>query len=260
MPQLPPLDFHAHLAPDVPARDLEGLGAVVFAATRSVEEFSNTTGRRDQVTVWGVGCHPSLVGVQRGFDPKAFRQAIERTPFVAEVGLDGSSRVPLGVQSATFVEILRIVATSPRLVSMHSNQATGEVLDALEDAGSSVGSVLHWWLGTDEETSRAVGLGAYFSINYSMVRGSEAWRKIPLDRLLTETDHPAGDRFSKQPRQPGHVQPVESALAELYSITAMAVRHQIWRNFARLATEAGVVSMLPEVVRAMLRAAQRFGP
>jgi len=38
-PELPPLDCHAHIAPDVTASQLDGLGsALIFAVTRSLDE------------------------------------------------------------------------------------------------------------------------------------------------------------------------------------------------------------------------------
>ena len=58
--QLPPLDLHAHVDVGVGARDLEGLGAVVFAATRSLDESAAALTRSDAVTVWGIGCHPGV--------------------------------------------------------------------------------------------------------------------------------------------------------------------------------------------------------
>lgn len=49
---LPPLDLHAHVATDVAPRALEELGAVVFAVTRSLDEYEETLNRSDAVTVW----------------------------------------------------------------------------------------------------------------------------------------------------------------------------------------------------------------
>jgi TatD DNase family protein len=45
---LPPLDLDAHIDTSVPADDLAGLGAVVFAATRSLAEAVQTVQRHDE--------------------------------------------------------------------------------------------------------------------------------------------------------------------------------------------------------------------
>ena len=77
---LPPLDLHAHIDPDVPPRELEALGAVVFAATRSLTEYTRTTARSDAVTIWGLGCHPAV--------PEAQAQVSEQTRFAAALKND----------------------------------------------------------------------------------------------------------------------------------------------------------------------------
>lgn len=258
MRELPPLDAHAHVATDIAASDLESLGAVVLIATRSLADFDLVRDRRDLVSVWGVGCHPSLVGVQRAFDARLFEEALLTTAYVAEVGLDGGSRVPIAKQTETLRVVLGIVDRFPRIASLHSYKATSEILDVLAEQGPRPGRILHWWLGDAEETNRALELGCFFSVNYSMVRTSEAWKLIPLDRLLLETDHPAGDRFSASPRQPGRVQPVETAVAKQHGITAREVRCRSWVNFARIVADTDTISLLPSPVRSMIISAARM--
>lgn len=253
MRELPPLDVHAHVATDINAADLQRLGAVVLIATRSVADFEMVRERQDLVSIWGVGCHPSLVGIQRDFDADRFENALAETPYVAEVGLDGGSRVPLEKQAKTLNSILGMVARLPRLMSLHSYKATGELLNCLSRYGAQPGRILHWWLGDSGETARAIELGCYFSINYSMIRTTEEWKVIPLDRLLTETDHPSGDRFSGSPRQPGRVQPVEVAIAKHHGISAGAVRTQMWENFARTMADTGTAPLFPHPVRSMIK-------
>ena len=255
MRELPPLDVHAHVAADIPAADLERLGAVVLIATRSLDDFRSVVTRRDLVSIWGVGCHPSLVGVQRAFDATKFENAIADTAYVAEVGLDGGSRVPLEKQVETLDAILRIVDRLPRIVSLHSYKATNDLVTLLEAHGPRAGLILHWWLGDTDETNRALRLGCYFSVNYSMIRTSEGWKSIPLDRLLLETDHPSGDRFGAAPRQPGRVQPVEAAIAKHHGVPAPVVRQQVWANFASIVAATGTRSLMPEPVTRMIDSA-----
>jgi TatD DNase family protein len=254
MKHLPPLDVHAHVDPSIDADDLVRLGAVVFAVTRSVDDFMTTLDRRDRITVWGVGCHPGLVGVQRSFDSSAFAAAIASTPLVGEVGLDGSSRVPLGTQIETLEAILEQATNVPRVVSLHSFKATGETLAVIGRHRAT--TVLHWWLGDEAETRRAMDLGCYFSVNQSMTKRYEHLALLPLDRVLTETDHPSGDRFSPIPRQPGRVQPVEERLAALHGCRPEEVRNQAWRNLATLVNSlpGNTEALFPAAIRQMLGA------
>jgi TatD DNase family protein len=254
MKRLPSIDLHAHIEPDIEAADLVALGSLVFAATRSLDEAASALDRADPWTVWGVGSHPGVIGAQKAFDPVRFADLITRTPYVSEVGLDGTSRVPLGTQQATFEAILTTLQTSPRITSIHSYDAIGTVLNCLA-ARPIQGAVLHWWLGDEDETRRAVALRCYFSINESTLRRPELLAMLPLDRVLAETDHPFGDRSGGPSRRPGNVDKVEAAIGRLHGLDQDEVRRVMWRNLADLArlTRCGV--LLPRQVRVTLAAA-----
>lgn len=253
MKRLPPIDLHAHIEADIAASDLSELGSLIFAATRSLDEAEQALGRSDALTIWGVGCHPGLVGVQKAFDPVRFAELILKTAYVSEVGLDGTSRLPLQAQQATFDSILSTLQASPRITSIHSNAATETVLNCLT-ARPIHGAVLHWWLGSGDQTRRAVELGCYFSVNAAMLKRPDLLRLLPLDRVFAETDHPFGDRSAGRGRRPGNVDNVETHLARLHGLDQDEVRRVMWRNLADLArlTRCGV--LLPRPVRVTLAA------
>lgn len=254
--QLPPIDLHAHISPKVSPTELERLGAVVFAATRSIAEFESVRSRRDQVTVWGLGCHPGVPEAQGAFDSARFSALLSSTAYVSEVGIDGRSKVPMDTQVKVLSSILESLQGAPRITSVHSSGAPGIVLDVLERHRIR-GAVLHWWRGDEGQTRRATELGCWFSVNAAGTKHPADVATIPLDRILTETDHPSGDRGSTPPRQPGAVGAVETALAAVYGTPETAVRQQVWSNFARLVDEVGAAGLLPLPVRRMLTAANR---
>ncbi|MGW4559232.1 TatD family hydrolase [Streptomyces sp. NPDC004365] len=247
---LPPLDLHAHIDTRVPADDLAGLGAVVFAATRSLTEAAQAVQRRDERIIWGVGAHPGLARSHTGFDRDIFTQLIDRTPLVSEIGLDGKSRVPMDRQQATLRSILDVLARTPRITSIHSYGACEQLLDELERAPIP-GMVLHWWLGGPAATARAVSLGCYFSLNASAVRKTALLEAIPLDRVLTETDHPFGDHSSEQPR-PGNVTFVEQTLARHHQTTPENIRQSAWHNLAALVRDTSCAAQLSRRIRSHL--------
>ena len=253
---LPPLDLHAHIDVSVPADDLRGLGAVIFAATRSLAEATQAVQRTDETIVWGVGSHPALARSHTSFDEETFHSLIQRTAYVSEVGLDGQSKVSLDRQRQTLQRALTVLRGAPRVVSLHSSKATQDVIAELEKR-IVPGIVLHWWLGDREETARAVNLGCYFSVNASSARRRELLDTIPLDRLLTETDHPFGDRTSAQPRLPGNIAAAEQALARHHGISTEDLRRQIWRNLARLVHDVGCGALLSRRIRALLATVPR---
>ncbi len=253
MRRLPPIDMHAHIEPDISPGDLLKLGSLIFAATRSLDEAERVLKRSDPWTIWGVGCHPSLVGVQKAFGTARFAELIGRTPYVSEVGLDGKSRVPLDRQRTTLDMVLTALQQNPRLTSIHSFAAVDATLECLT-ARPIHGAVLHWWLGNQAQTERAVELGCYFSVNASMLRKFELVASLPLDRVLPETDHPFGDRSTGRSR-PGKVDDVERVLAQVHGLSPEGIRLKIWRNFAQLVRSARCGSLLPRPVRVALAAA-----
>lgn len=243
----PPLDMHAHVDADIDPAELARLG-VVFAATRSLDEADTATRRQDERTIWGVGCHPGLEGAQKAFESERFADLITRTAFVSEVGLDFKSCVPMETQQGTLRSVLGVLDTSPRITSVHSYKASEQVIAALEDHPIR-GTVLHWWLGDEAQTWRALELGCFFSVNASSVRRSDLLELIPLDRTLTETDHPFGDRRGGRGARPGLVIAVEEVLAQHHKVTAAAIRSVMWRNLARLVGQTGCAHLLPRTVR-----------
>lgn len=127
------------------------------------------------------------------------------------------------------------------------------VLDELS-ARPVKGAVLHWWLGNAHETQRALELGCFFSVNASSVRRVDLLDLIPPDRILTETDHPFGDRRGGRAARPGSVAAVEKALANHYTRSTDEIRLAMWDNLGRLAEETGCVALLPREVRLQLLA------
>ena len=82
--------------------------------------------------------------------------------------------------------ILEVASDTPRRLSVHSHRATGLVARELREFRPHV-AILHWWLGSPEETEAAVAAGAYFSVNASQARSWKSLRLVPADRLLLET-------------------------------------------------------------------------
>lgn len=247
------LDTHAHIKPDIAPRELDVLAACVFAATRSLAEYDQVSGRTDPNIAWGVGCHPGLVGAIRGFEATRFRSCLETAAVVAEIGLDSTSRVPMADQVAVFESAVGILAEEPRIVSIHSYKATGVVVDVLE-RHRPPGVILHWWLGNEEETARAVEVGAFFSLNASQLRKWPLVARLPQDRVLLETDHPFGDRQTK-PQRPGNLIDAEARLGRSLDLTAAATRRLVWQNLKALISRCPAVgALLPKEFQVQLLA------
>lgn len=251
----PPLDMHAHVSVGIEPRELLALRAVIFASSRSLAESKTALDRQpgDQLTVWGLGVHPGVKTALDEFSLDTFKTLLGRTAYVGEVGLDGQVKSRLSLQRDILSGILRELQKTTRITSLHSYAATDELLEQLEET-PIVGAVLHWWLGDEDATRRAVELGAYFSVSPANLKNIDVLSRIPPERLLTETDHPYGDKWSTQPRQPGNTTRVEATLAQHLGISATQFRQACWTNLRALVDATQTDTLLPERVQAMLSA------
>jgi len=247
----PTLDAHAHVAFKGSLEDLKSSGAVL-AMTLSLEEAGVAAGGRRDWIIWGAGCHPRFPPAQRAFDIGRFRELIEETAIVGEIGLDTGSRVPLEVQMRNFRQILKVVARTPRLTSIHSYRATELVLQELRRTPIDV-PILHWWTGSAEETSEAVKLGCYFSVHSQVARQSKFRTRVPQERILVESDHGYNDPPAAIPCR---IQWVEFLVAQQLKVTVEEVRRLVWRNMAAITSQAQIMNLFPEPFAALLSAAK----
>lgn len=246
--ELPPLDAHAHIAADVTAAEVLSVQqSVVFAMTRSTREALYTLrpgAPSSDRLVWGLGSHPGVEQTVAQFDGDAFAHAVSRFALIGEVGLDwrGNNEA----QVSMLRKVLRAAAGQPVLLSVHSTRRCAAVLDEIEREPHR-GVVLHWFNGTAAEVARAVDLGCFFSVNAAM--SLESLDRIPLDRVLTETDFPAS-RTKTGASRPGDVERIEQMLGEQHG---SVVRPQVWRNLATVCGRSGAFDRMPTGIQSIMR-------
>jgi TatD DNase family protein len=237
--QLPALDCHAHIAPDVTQRQLAALGeATVFAVTRDLDEAEAVTRRHDRKLVWGIGVHPAVPAALAAYDPDRLRALLPHFAFIGEVGMD--RRTPVDDGRAVFTDILEACAHQPVLISVHTTGRVSVVLDEIENRRHP-GVILHWFNGTPRDLHRALEMKLYFSVNNAM--SDSLLQAIPQDRMLPETDFPAR---KVRAQRPGHVEILEERLSGHWNQSVEDVRHRLWRNLKRLAIDSGSIETLPE--------------
>jgi TatD DNase family protein len=247
MVTLQPLDAHAHIAYSRPSVELANTGAVL-AMTLSLDEAALVLDRYEPFIIWGVGCHPRNFNAQESFDMERFRNLVERTAIVGEIGLDKGSRVPIELQQKNFRKALDVVASLPRLVSIHSYRTTQLVLAELRRRPVAF-PILHWWTGTAGETQKAVELGCYFSIHSAVARHSKFRIWVPPERMLIESDHGYNDPPAAIPCR---VEWVEHLVGQQLRLDVKDVRHLVWKNLARIIQETATGRLLPEGFNAIL--------
>lgn len=241
---LPPLDCHAHVAPDVTRAQVKMLdGAVVFAVTRSLDEAALVVERSDPGFLWGCGVHPALKEPLAGFDRDRFASLLDNFLLVGEVGLDRRAG-GMQVQENVFLEILQVVEPQAVLTSIHSAGCAANVVRALVTHPPR-GAILHWFLGEQSLIDEAVRLGCSFSVNVAM--SDDQIARLPKDRVLPETDFPHVRRGAPSPpKRPADVTSLEERLSVVWTCDIAQVRLQLFRNLRETVRRAGMMETIPD--------------
>ena len=144
-------------------------------------------------------------------------------------------------------------AEQNRAITVHCLRAWGPLIDALEHMPRAPrGFLLHAYGGSAELVPRFVKLGAYFSFGPAFLdprktRQREAFKAVPSDRLLVETDapamppppehirHPLPDSYNgTRVSSPANLPAAYAALAELHGVPEDQLQAQVAENFVRL--------------------------
>jgi TatD DNase family protein len=236
------LDTHCHIDlypnPELILNDCEKYGFPILSMTNLPSHFEKGLSffQNKRKVRQALGLHPLYAEHHLNEFP-IFLRNIEKTSFIGEVGLDFSKDgVPTKyIQLQTFENILSVIAGKNKLLSIHSRLAEKQVLDLLKKYKIK-NAIFHWYSGSINLIDEIVQQGYYFSINPSMTRslsGRKLISKIPIDKILTETDGPF-ILINKQPLKPGEIQIVVTFLANQWTIEEVEVKKIILSNFKNL--------------------------
>lgn len=217
------------------------------------------------------GVHPWDVGAPRPADwleELESRLAADPRASVGEIGLDrwildgaraddprlaGQRRASMDEQVAVFSPQLALAAKQDRAATIHCLRAFDDLLPLLRAHRLPArGFLLHAYGGPAALVHELAELGAYFSFNTSSLdprrqRRREAFKVVPAERLLCETDAPAMAppqpwRTHKLPpgpdgsplNHPGNIEAAYAGLASLRGEDPAALAERVAGNFSRL--------------------------
>ncbi|HUC85305.1 MAG TPA: TatD family hydrolase [Candidatus Acidoferrales bacterium] len=154
--------------------------------------------RQNSMVLPSFGYHPWYVGERTPDWLKSLREYLDQMPgAIGEIGLDRwKPGLPYEAQEEVFLAQLQLAAERNLPVSIHCLQTWGRLHDLLrEHRRPACGLVLHSFGGPAEMIPALVRLGAYFSfpgyfLQERKHRQREAFKHVPSDRLLLETDAP----------------------------------------------------------------------
>jgi TatD DNase family protein len=255
------VDSHCHLADETFAQDLEqvvarakeaGVARVMVILEGGNEKEAEQAARLNQL--WpdarvSIGVHPHQAHQFAGDPQRAatiVREQFASTPAaraVGEIGLDYHYDFsPREIQQAVFRAQVRLARDLKRPVVIHTREADDDTLAILrEDGGGEVRGVLHCFTGGAALADAGLDLGFYVSLAgiVTFPRAGdlrETVRRVPLDRLLTETDSPflAPVPYRGKRNEPAYVARVVEALSDLHGIAPADMAARTAANFAAL--------------------------
>lgn len=255
------VDSHCHLDMLTPVRNGGNLDDVLAAARdNSVTHFLCVSVNFEDLprmleTIEGranvfasAGVHPSATPVvepeQRDIESAASQPNVVA---VGETGLDFFyDTVSREIQQERFRRHVRAAVKLGKPLIVHTRDARDETLEILREEGAErCGGVLHCFTETWEMADAAMALGFCISISGIVTfRNADALRdvarRVPLDRLLVETDSPylAPVPMRGKENQPAFVKHVAEFVAKERGISVDALSKATTDNFFRLFSAA----------------------
>lgn len=247
------IDTHCHL--DFPefAKDFEkvlararsaGVGKIINpgvelsnsrAAVRLAKEFDSVFA--------AIGIHPHAadsVG-EETLNELEKLAASEKVVAVGEIGLDFfKMRNSKKIQIEAFRRQLQLAQKLNLPVIIHSRSANSEIFEIL-DCFKNLRGVFHCfggdWNFAEKVLARGFSIGLTGIVTFPNAENvREVAQKIPLEKLLVETDAPflAPQKFRGQRCEPAFVREVAAEIAEIRRISIEAVAKQTTKNAERL--------------------------
>ena len=181
-----------------------------------------------------LGFHPAMV-LNYKFNKELFIKNLKKTFYIGEIGLDYSitKDVKLIEKQLDIFSFITKVAAENKILSIHSRKAESETLDVLR-VNKVKHAIFHWYSGGLSVIDRILNEGYFFSVNHKMTQtksGKKILSKIPLDRLLIETDGPFV-KYNGNVLSPEMVKYTYKELSNIYK--CVDIKEVVFENFLKL--------------------------
>ncbi|HWH59906.1 MAG TPA: Qat anti-phage system TatD family nuclease QatD [Terriglobales bacterium] len=238
------IDFHVHLdlypEPASVVQRCTELGIYVLSVTTTPTAWERTAALAagSPRIRTALGLHPQLAQ-QRKHELTLFRELVNTTQYIGEVGLDGSPdcKAFWNDQVDAFHEILhRCSLSGGKVLSIHSRRAVSDVLKCLLRYPSAGTPVMHWFAGSHKELKDAIDSGCWFSVGPAMLHSAKSREQIammPHNRVLTESDGPF-TQHEGQRLYPWDANLALDSLASIWGKSADEVKVELHQNLRRL--------------------------
>ena len=191
-----------------------------------------------------VGVHPDYEGVEEPDISRLVDLAQHpRIIAIGETGLDYYRlKGDMEWQRDRFRTHIRAARNSSKPLIIHTREAVADTLRIMtEEKAAEASGVMHCFTESWEMAEAVLEMGFYISMSgiitfKNALKIKEVAKRVPLDRLLIETDSPylAPVPYRGKLNQPAYVKHVAEEIAKLRGISLEEVGRRTTENFARL--------------------------
>jgi len=250
-------DTHAHLADESLANQIDlvleraaqaGVSRILCVAVDAGTSEAAVKIAETYPQVWAsVGIHPNYANQAAETDWERIRDLAShpRVCALGETGLDLHwDDCPFPIQQANFARHWQLSRDTDLPLIIHMRDCEPEMLQALGEQSKTgtLRGVMHSFAGSTETAARCITMGLHISfagmLTYKKsIDLRETAKKIPLDRLLVETDSPylsPEPHRSCRPNEPANVVFTGKCLAETIETSAQILAEKTSQNASRL--------------------------
>lgn len=192
-----------------------------------------------------VGVHPNEAS-EHALDTDALEALASHPDCIAigETGLDyfrTTGDEALEIQQESFRTHINVAKSLKKPLIIHTRDAAEDTLNLMKEEGADeIGGVMHCFSENLDIAKRAIDLNFYISLSgivtfKNALLLQEVAQKVPLDRLLIETDSPylAPTPYRGKPNHPALVYYVAKKISELRSLSFETIAEETTKNFYR---------------------------
>ncbi len=191
-----------------------------------------------------VGVHPTELSDAPQFDAIRRLARKDSVAAIGECGLDyfsAGGRISKAEQRELFFAHVALAKESGRPLMIHCRPSSHS-MDAYEDLYGMLEKekdrplfVMHFFAGSADMAGRFAALGAYFTFGGAVTLThdyDEAVRRVPLERLMTETDAPFVSPLSIRGKrnEPAYVVDTAREIAHLKGVALEELMEHVWKN------------------------------
>jgi len=219
---------------------LVNVGSQASTSKRAVEMAQNY----QEGVYAAVGLHPSHLE-DESFDEKFYLDLAknEKTVAIGECGLDyfrmknEELRIK-NLQKEVFIKHIELAKKVNKPLIIHCRDSHEDLIKILNSKFSILNSpagVMHFFTGNYEQAKQYIDLGFYISFSGVITFASEyeeLVRKLPLDKILIETDAPYATPvpYRGQRNEPSYVIETAKKIAEIKNISLDETARQTTEN------------------------------